>query len=214
LKSTKLTLNFLLVTTQSWEGKSKAELRAERRAKQDAQRAAKQQQLSAKDSVNKKESPKPSVETAPKCSVEKSVESSETSTDLHEVNLFKHLYRERINSRYLITTVNSHLHPVIVGLGIQYANKIIVGSNARCVAFLAAIKRVVQDFEKPTRVDFTRGLEVNLKDSQKYLHHCRPLGVSMLNAMHHLMWQMTQFSSTLSISDDEVSNFVTLILFL
>ncbi|XP_011159213.1 translation initiation factor eIF-2B subunit delta [Solenopsis invicta] len=197
--------NTQLVTTQSCEGKSKAELRAERRAKQDAQRAAKQQQL-VKDSANKKESPKPSVETAPKCSVEKSVESSETSTDLHEVNLFKHLYQERINSRYLITMVNSHLHPVIVRLGIQYANKIIVGSNARCVAFLAAIKRVIHDFEKPTQADFIRGLEANLQDSQDYLHHCRPLGVSMRNAMGHLTWQMTQLSSMLSISDDEAKS--------
>ncbi|XP_012543221.1 translation initiation factor eIF-2B subunit delta [Monomorium pharaonis] len=194
--------NARLVTIQSSEneGKSKAELRAERRAKQEAQRAAKQQQLLKKDSVKSKEPPKPSVETAPVESlVKKSIMKNTTKEDAHEVNLFKHLYQERQRlSEYQTVTGNSHLHPVIVRLGVKYANKVIVGSNARCVAFLAAIKQVVKDFEKPTQADFIRGLEANLNKSQKYLEHCRPLGVSMQNAMRHLQWQMTQFSSTLS----------------
>jgi len=183
------------------EGKSKAELRAERRAKQEAQRAAKQQQL-AKDNVKSEESLKLHVETAAKCSVK---ESDAKREDAHAINLFKHLYRERkISSRLVnIDTVNSNIHPAIVRLGVQYANKVIVGSNARCVALLAAIKQMVQDFEKPVQADFIRGLEVNLKKSLEYLNYCRPLGVSMRNAMRHLNWQMTQFSSTLS--DEKVS---------
>jgi len=186
------------------EGKSKAELRAERRAKQEAQRAAKQQQL-AKDNVKSEKSLKPHIETAAECSVKKSDVKNAKREDAHAINLFKHLYQERkiLSLLVNIATVNSNIHPAIVRLGVQYANKVIVGSNARCVALLAAIKQMVQDFEKPVQADFIRGLEVNLKESLAYLNHCRPLGVSMHNAMRHLNWQMTQFSSTLS--DEKVS---------
>lgn len=179
------------------EGKSKAELRAERRAKQEAQRAAKQQLL-AKNSVKSEESPKPRVETVSECLVKKSVVKETPRQDAHEVHLFKHLYQERQDSLFNIATVNSNIHPAIVRLGVQYANKVIVGSNARCVALLAAVKQMVRDFEKPTQADFIRGLEANLQESLAYLHHCRPLGVSMQNAIRHIRWQLTQFSTTLS----------------
>lgn len=192
------------------EGKSKAELRAERRVKQEAQRAAKQQQQQSlpKDSVKKSEEfLKPRVETISENSVKKGVaKSAKEREDEHEVHLFKHLYQERHKSLMSIATVNSSIHPAIVKLGVQYAAKIIVGSNARCVALLAAVKQVVQDFEKPAQADFSRGLEASFKESLKYLHHCRPLGVSMQNAMHHIQRQMTQFSTTMS--DKAVSDFV------
>jgi hypothetical protein len=34
------------------------------------------------------------------------------------------------------------IHKEVTKLGIQYANNIIVGSNARCIAFLKAMKMV------------------------------------------------------------------------
>lgn len=92
--------------------------------------------------------------------------------------------------------LNAKVHPAIIKLGVQYANKIIVGSNARCVAFLVAVKQLIEDFEQPSKTDFVRGLEANLQESVAYLHHCRPLAVSMQNALRHLKWQMTQLVST------------------
>ena len=89
-------------------------------------------------------------------------------------------------------------------LGVQYAEKVIVGSNARCVALLAAIKKVIEDFERPSQADFTRGLEVSLQDAKNYLNYCRPLAVSMENALRHLKWQMSVLPS--NISDKEVIN--------
>lgn len=192
-------------------GKSKAELRAERRAKQEAQRAAKQQQQQqqkqslAKDSSKPKE-PVKCIETISECAVTKDVKKSAIKEDPHQLNLFKHLYHERENSRIDVAPVNSNIHPAIVRLGIQYASKVIVGSNARCVALLAAVKQVVEDFEKPAQADFVRGLETCLKQSLAYLHHCRPLAVSQHNAMRHLKWQMTRFSS---LSDETVNKFAS-----
>jgi len=191
------------------KGKSKAELRAERRAKQESQRAAKQQQSLVKSNdklQTVKQTAKPVVS---ECPVKKIVIKSAINEDEHEINLFKHLYHERQLYSVNIATINSRIHPAIVKLGVQYANKIIVGSNARCIALLAAMKQVIVEFEKPAQADFVRGLEVILQESLAYLHHCRPLAVSMQNAMRHLKWHMTQFSSTLP--DNEVGQHFILI---
>jgi len=190
------------------EGKSKAELRAERRAKQEAQRAVKQQQLAKsndKPQTVKQKTAKP-VEIVSESPVKKIITKSAINEDAHEISLFKHLYYERHLSSVNIITVNSKIHPAIVKLGVQYANKIIVGSNARCIALLAAVKQVIEEFEKPAQADFVRGLETTLQESIAYLHHCRPLAVSMQNAMRHLKWHMAQFSSTLP--DDKVKHLV------
>lgn len=180
--------------------KSKAELRAERRAKQEAQRAAKQQLL-AKDNSKTKEPIKPCVETKSECVVKKDVTKNVIKEDSHQLSLFKHLYHERESSRIDVAPINLNIHPAIVRLGVQYESKVIVGSNARCVALLAAVKQVVKDFEKPAQADFVRGLETSLQQSLAYLRHCRPLAVSQQNAMRHLKWQMTRLSS---LSDEKV----------
>lgn len=196
----------------SSEEKSKAELRAERRAKQEAQRAAKQQILSEKnknknkeeDNNNSNNNNKPATHTITVDTVKKVSPKNIQKINIHEINLFKHLYHERKQAIVNVPFVNSNIHPAIIRLGAQYASKIIVGSNARCVAFLAGVKQLIQDFERPPQADFIRGFEANLQESVAYLHHCRPLAVSMHNALKHLKWQMTQFSS--SLSDVDVSN--------
>lgn len=194
------------ISEASNEGKSKAELRAERRAKQEAQRAAKQQILLEKNKIKSKEQSNNDksviTETVKKIVIPiKTIQKRNT----HEINLFKHLYHEREQSIVNVPFVNSNIHPAIIRLGTQYANKIIVGSNARCVALLAAVKQLIYDFERPPQADFIRSLEANLQESIAYLHYCRPLAVSMQNAMRHLKWQMTQFPS--SLSDVNVSLF-------
>ncbi|XP_017889936.1 translation initiation factor eIF-2B subunit delta isoform X2 [Ceratina calcarata] len=191
------------------EKKSKAELRAERRAKQEAQRAAKQQGSVDKSKLEGKEelsTTKPLTQTPPaqkvnKISTPKKIVQKDGKDNAHEINLFKHLYHEREKATVDVLLVNSNIHPAIIRLGTQYASKVIAGSNARCVAFLASVKQLIQDFERPSQADFIRGLEASLKKSVDYLHHCRPLAVSMQNALRHLKWQMTQLPPALSDSD-------------
>ncbi|XP_014613862.1 PREDICTED: probable cyclin-dependent serine/threonine-protein kinase DDB_G0292550 isoform X1 [Polistes canadensis] len=197
------------------EGKSKAELRAERRAKQEAQRAAKQeaQRTAKQEQIGEKMKVKSkpnmiqpnAIVTAtadhPVDNKTNKIIKKTTKNDTHEVNLFKHLYHERELALDKVSTSNFNIHPAIQKLGVQYENKIIVGSNARCVAFLVAIKQLIGDFDKPLKTDFTRGLETKLQESVSYLHACRPLAVSMQNALRHLKWQMTQLDSTSSDAD-------------
>ncbi|CAL7937761.1 unnamed protein product [Xylocopa violacea] len=193
------------------EKKSKAELRADRRAKQEAQRAAKQQLLLEKKKVGDKEednSSKPVTRTAnvtetvkKEVGTPKKIVQKDGKSNTHEINLFKHLYHKKEQTIVDVPFVNSNVHPAIIKLGTQYASKVIVGSNARCVAFLAAVKELIRDFERPSQADFIRGLEASLKESVTYLYHCRPPAVSMQNALRHLKWQMTQLPPMLSDAD-------------
>lgn len=187
------------------EGKSKAELRAERRAKQEAQRAAKQQNLEKTKvkSIEESVSNKPATQSTGVMEIKRATMPKKIvqKDNAHEINLFKHLYHEREQAIMDVPFVNSNIHPGIVRLGIQYASKMIVGSNARCVALLAAVKQLIKDFERPSQADFIRGLEASLQESIAYLHHCRPLAVSMQNALRHLKWQMTQLPSALPDAD-------------
>jgi translation initiation factor eIF-2B subunit delta len=82
----------------------------------------------------------------------------------------------------------SVLHPAFVKLGVQYRNKKILGLNARCRALLLAVKCLINDLQTPPKQEFCRYLESTLKscvDYLDYLHMCRPLAVSMTNALRH-----------------------------
>lgn len=195
-------------STSKTEEKSKAALKAERRAKQEAQRAAKIADKSklVKSVPDKKQQMKPAESAPPKEVMKKIVTKLETKEHAHEVKLFKHLYINRKNISEVVNCNNVKLHPAILRLGVQYAEKVIVGSNARCVALLAAIKQLINDFERPSQADFTRGLEASLQESVNYLNFCRTSAVSMQNALKHLKWQMSTLTTT--ISDEEVHTFV------
>ncbi|XP_058810287.1 translation initiation factor eIF-2B subunit delta-like isoform X2 [Phymastichus coffea] len=199
--------------TSKIEEKSKSELRAERRAKQEAQRAAKQEAQRATKQAADNRAVKKISEKISDIKLAKSIEPKEPEKQIitkpqaksnpHEVKLFKHLYINRKNISEIVSGTMK-LHPVILRLGVQYAEKIIVGSNARCVALLAAIKQLINDFERPSQADFTRGLETSLQESVNYLNSFRPSAVSMQNALKHLKWQMSILSTT--ISDEEAKS--------
>lgn len=124
--------------------KVKPVTKAERRAKQEEQRAAKAKSLEEKNLP--KQPAKKSNETitkpkAPSTAPHKVVSNAAPlkTSALHKVKLFKHLYSEKCD---LNINVNKKLHPAIIKLGLQYGSDSVVGSNARCYAFLNAMKIV------------------------------------------------------------------------
>ncbi|XP_069704134.1 uncharacterized protein eIF2Bdelta [Periplaneta americana] len=195
-------------------GKSRAELRAERRAKQEQQRAVKAAQQQVKVSqvksatigdsnLKNKQPQKDTGEHVNKKAVKVAGKAAKLKTPEHRVKLFNHLYNER---GPLAITENSmihgpEVHPAVMKLGLQFADRIVVGSNARCIALLDALKQVIRDYETPPQKEFSRGLEAELQPSVNFLHHCRPLSVSMTNALRHLMRQMRQLPNNVSDSE-------------
>ncbi|XP_067010899.2 microtubule-associated protein futsch [Anabrus simplex] len=193
--------------------KSKAELRAERRAKQEAQRAAKasaQQQKAAASAPadTQVKRPVPTQQVVPK-TVKSPTKAAEPAKEVskavaipqHRVKLFSHLYLKQEASIPAKVLNDPNLHPAIIRLGVQYASKVVVGSNARCLALLHAMKQVIENYRTPPQKEFARGLEASLQPCTAFLQDCRPLSVSMTNALKHLKWQMNQLPNNISDVD-------------
>lgn len=112
-----------------------------------------------------------------------------------KVGLFKHLhqYEKDVSLTKNIQFSNvSSIHPAILRLGLQYAEGSICGSNSRCVALLAAMKQVISDYVTPPQKELSRDLEAKIKPYISFLTQCRPLSVSMGNAIKYLKYHITQ----------------------
>ncbi|KAJ6642333.1 Translation initiation factor eIF-2B subunit delta, partial [Pseudolycoriella hygida] len=118
----------------------------------------------------------------------------------HRVKLFNHLYADKGPENVLNS---SSIHPAIVKLGAQYANGTIVGSNARCIAFMEGIKKVIGDFNTPSEKEFGRGLEAILHSCDNYLQQCRPSSVSIKKALEFIKWQIRQLPANQSDAESK-----------
>lgn len=202
---------------------TKSQLKAERRAKQEAQRAAKLAKNNPNAKTENTSSPKENNKSAlPKekpasKSFSKPVEnitekSSSKATvekeSLHKMKLFSHL------PQYKPFDINAAIHPAILEIGFQYNKGIICGSNARCVALLGALKEVIKDFAPEPDKNFCRELESNIQFYLSFLNNCRPLSVSMLNAVKFLKHEINQMPPETDFEQikeelyDSISNFV------
>lgn len=179
--------------------------KAERRAIQEAQRQAKAKLLAEKQSKQ----PTPAAEKPIKAaSPPKTVKAkngtaspseSPQKTEQYKIKLFNHLSTTTKEHNLFIN--NSTIHPAVVRLGEQYAKRTIVGSNARCIAFINAMKKVIQDYETPPKKEFGRGLEASIKNCVDHLHKCRPLAVSIHNAHKYIKFILTQLPTDQPDSD-------------
>ncbi|XP_031633521.1 translation initiation factor eIF-2B subunit delta isoform X2 [Contarinia nasturtii] len=180
--------------------------KAERRAIQEAQRAAKAAKVAEKPAQNaekqtvKKETSvtKPTTGTKPipstskdacKPSTSKEVNVRRSQPQLHRVKLFNHLYTNISRDNVLNSGT---IHPAIVRLGVQYSSGIVKGCNARGLAFMSAMKEMIAEYETPSQKEFSRSLEDVIKKCIEYLQQCRPLAVSVTNAMKSIQFHLRQ----------------------
>lgn len=199
-------------------GKSKAELRAERRAKQEAERALKQ--------ARKGEAGGPPAQTIPSTTGDppsgvKQLPEHSKADDLtllrrlvkkserqqvparkdygSKVSLFSHLpqYSRQNSLTQYMSIPSSVVHPAMVRLGLQYSQGLVSGSNTRCVALLRALQQVIRDYTTPPNEELSRDLVNKLKPYFSFLTQCRPLSASMCNAIKYLNKEITAMSSSL-----------------
>lgn len=71
----------------------------------------------------------------------------------------------------------------ILQLGLKYAQGVILGSNARCVALLETFRTIIQDFSAPTGNIFR---DFDIKPLVQFIVDCRPISVSMGNGINYL----------------------------
>ncbi|GBN13058.1 Translation initiation factor eIF-2B subunit delta [Araneus ventricosus] len=209
---------------------TKAQLKAERRAKQDAQRAAKlaknnEKNVSHPEAAAQKKTPiensKPplqlkqnvveNTETAKPKSASKPT--SEKGT-IRGSQIFSHLPQVKDLTSKQMRDANLKIHPAIIELGEHFNKGTICGSNARCVGFLGAFREVIKDYEKPSNKEFSRDLESKLKTYLNFLNNCRPLSVSITNAVRFLQHQINRIPKDSSEEEakqklhNSINNFV------
>ncbi|MCJ1247353.1 hypothetical protein MMC30_004567 [Trapelia coarctata] len=100
------------------------------------------------------------------------------------VALFGHLYSQP--RRTTIGGAGKDVHPAVLALGLQMSNYVVCGSNARCVSMLLVFKRVIESYVTPPKNSLPRHLTSHLSSQIEYLVSCRPLSVSMGNAIRWL----------------------------
>ncbi|XP_010350622.1 translation initiation factor eIF2B subunit delta isoform X2 [Saimiri boliviensis] len=199
-------------------GRSKAELRAERRAKQEAERALKQARKEQggpppkacpTTSSTAGETPSgvkhlpeyPQVDDLLLRRLVKKPERQQVPTRKDygsKVSLFSHLpqYSRQNSLTQFMSIPSSVIHPAMVRLGLQYSQGLVSGSNARCIALLRALQQVIQDYTTPPNEELSRDLVNKLKPYMSFLTQCRPLSASMHNAIKFLNKEITGVSSS------------------
>jgi translation initiation factor eIF-2B subunit delta len=98
---------------------------------------------------------------------------------------FGHLYSQP--KQQSMNGASKDVHPAILALGLQYSSYAICGSTARMVSMLLAFKAVIADYQTPPGTSLARHLtNHHLSPQIEFLKSCRPLSVSMGNAIRHL----------------------------
>ncbi|KAL9593874.1 MAG: hypothetical protein Q9219_007341 [cf. Caloplaca sp. 3 TL-2023] len=108
----------------------------------------------------------------------------EAKDQVKKVGFCSHLYGHA--RRTTILGAGKDVHPSVLALGLQMSNYVICGSNARCVSTLLIFKKVIDAYSTPAGTSLPRHLTVHLSAQIEYLVSCRPLSISMGNAIRWL----------------------------
>ncbi|KAL3210141.1 hypothetical protein MRX96_037368 [Rhipicephalus microplus] len=76
--------------------------------------------------------------------------------------------------------------------GLQIAEGVVIGSNARCVAMLAAFRSLIEDYTCDASKRVSQDLRERLDKNIEFLNKARPLSMSMQNAMTFLKAQISE----------------------
>ncbi|XP_023767058.1 uncharacterized protein LOC111915648 isoform X2 [Lactuca sativa] len=159
----------------------------------------------------KKEMPPPRMQFDDKNRVEKAKKRSvvKQTEARNRVELFRHLPQyERGNQ---LSDLESkffqldHVHPAVYKVGLQFLTGDIMWSNTRCIAMLQAFQKVIEDYTTPPEKILTRDLTSKLNSSVSFLIECRPLSISMGNAIRFLKARITKIPLTQTESEAKIS---------
>ncbi|KAK9091157.1 hypothetical protein Sjap_024334 [Stephania japonica] len=158
----------------------------------------------------KKDAPHPRMQFDDKERVEKAkrravVKKTEVR---NRVELFRHLpqYEHGTQLPYLECKFFQleAVHPSVYKVGLRYLAGDICGGNARCIAMLEAFKDAIRDYSTPPEKTLNRDLTSKIGSFVSFLIECRPLSISMGNAIRFLKNCIT--NSPLSLSDSEAKS--------
>ncbi|MCO5589110.1 hypothetical protein L7F22_043076 [Adiantum nelumboides] len=176
----------------------------------------------APEKEKKKEVPAPRMQFDDEHRVAKAkkralIEQTETK---NRVELFRHLPQfvhgtqlPSLEAKFFHDDV-MHPHPAVYQVGLQYLTGDISGGNARCVAMLLAFKELIQDYSTPKEKTLVRDLTARVNSNVSFLTTCRPLSISMGNAIRFLKTRIADLQLSLSEAEaksrliSEISRFI------
>ncbi|XP_021296697.1 translation initiation factor eIF-2B subunit delta isoform X1 [Herrania umbratica] len=97
------------------------------------------------------------------------------------------------------------MHPAVYKVGLQYLSGDICGGNARCIAMLEAFKEAIKDYSTPPEKTLIRDLTARISSYVSFLIECRPLSISMGNAIKFLKSRIAKLPLSLSESEAKAS---------
>ncbi|KAK3024129.1 hypothetical protein RJ639_044384, partial [Escallonia herrerae] len=165
--------------------------------------------LTEKD--RKKDVPPPRMQFDDKSRVEKAKRRAivKQTEARNRVELFRHLPQyERGNQLPDLESKFFQLdpmHPAVYKVGLRYIAGDIVGGNARCISMLQAFQEAIKDYTTPPEKALARDLTAKINAFVSFLIECRPLSISMGNAIRFLKARIAKLSLSLSESEAKAS---------
>lgn len=145
------------------------------------------------------------VEKAKKRALVKQTESR------NRVEMFRHLpqyeHGNQLPDLELKFFRHDSIHRAIYRVGMQHLAGDLVGSNARCVAMLQAFREAIGDYSTPPGKTLSRDLTAKVSSFVSFLNECRPLSISMGNAIRFIKARIAKLPVALSESEAKVSIF-------
>ncbi|KAK8395056.1 hypothetical protein O3P69_006070 [Scylla paramamosain] len=176
----------------STAGKSKADLRRERREKQEAQRQAKLALKEQQEEQKKQKDKQVVMEKAKASSKAKATgegtrkarvrRASSRGSSERKVPLLGHLPQYSPNPPPHQVNSDS-IHPAVLTVGLKMKYGVVEGATARVISMLAALKLFISDYRTPESCDLSRDMADKLKPNVDFLHACRPHAIAMDNAI-------------------------------
>ncbi|KAL5748942.1 hypothetical protein ACOSQ2_026239 [Xanthoceras sorbifolium] len=159
------------------------------------------------DKERKKDVPPPRMQFDDKNRVEKAKKRAmfNQTEARNRVELFRHLPQyehgsQLPNLELKIFQLDS-MHPAVYKVGLQYMSGDIFGGNARCIAMLLSFQEAIRDYSTPPEKTLARDLTAKISSYVSFLIECRPLSMSMGNAIRFLKSRIANLPLTLSESE-------------
>ncbi|KAK5810782.1 uncharacterized protein LOC108470177 [Gossypium arboreum] len=161
----------------------------------------------APEKDRKKDAPHPRMQYDDKSRVEKAKKRAvvKQTEARNRVELFRHLpqYEHGTQLPDLETKFFEldPMHPAVYKVGLQYLSGDIRGGNARCIAMFQAFKEAIKDYSTPPEKTLIRDLTARISSYVSFLIECRPLSISMGNAIKFLKNRIAKLPLALSESE-------------
>ncbi|CAL4926410.1 unnamed protein product [Urochloa decumbens] len=97
------------------------------------------------------------------------------------------------------------MHPSVYKVGLQYLSGEVSGGNGRCIAMLLSFREAIKDYTTPPNKTLNRDLTAKISSYVSFLIECRPLSISMGNAIRFLKNRIAKLPHTLSESEAKAS---------